>query len=231
MASWREVVDFSQPLTAKGAGSDEEVGYGVARMLPVIVWDREAGKRRVVPMRWGFPHSKDWRKPQPMHARSETIETTKAFAEAFATGQRGIVVVKTFNEGEETTTSTGTPKTIQWTIDPQDGIPRGFAFTWRRFELPDLPQPMLACVMVTVPANKLLRDSILKNDPDPRMPAILEDADWATWLGENDATPEQAKAALHTMEGVNWTIAPEQKKAKAAKKPTPERPGPGPGLF
>jgi putative SOS response-associated peptidase YedK len=183
--------------------------------LPVIIWDHEAGKRRIVPMRWGFPHAKDWRRPQPIHARSETIEITKAFAGAFAEGQRGIVVFKTFNEGEETTTSTGKPKTVQWTIDPQDGIPRGFAFVWRRFELPDLPQPMLACVMVTVPANKLLRDTTLKHDPDPRMPAILEDADWSAWLGEVEASQEQAKATLRTMEGLNWTIAPEPKKAKS----------------
>jgi putative SOS response-associated peptidase YedK len=217
MASWREVVEFSQPLGSVGERPDEEITYGVARPLPVIVWDRDAGRRRVVPMRWGFPHAKDWRRPQPIHARSESIETTKAFAHAFAEGQRGIVVFKTFNEGEEITTSTGKPKTLQWTIDPGDGQPRGFAFVWRRFALPDLPQPMLACCMVTVPANKLLRDSILKHDPDPRMPAILEDADWPTWLGENDATPEQAKAVLRTMEGVNWQIAPEAKKAKTAK--------------
>jgi putative SOS response-associated peptidase YedK len=107
---------------------------------------------------------------------------------------------------------------VQWTIDPRDGQPRGFAFVWRRFEIADLPQPMLACVMVTVPANKLLRDTILKHDPDPRMPAILEAADWATWLGEKDATPEQAKAVLRTMESVNWRIAPEPKKPKAAKR-------------
>jgi putative SOS response-associated peptidase YedK len=237
MASWRAVHDFSQPLTV-GAGersNDEQVTYGVAQPLPVIVWDRQAAKRTIIPMRWGFPHAKDWRRPQPIHARSETIDITKAFAGAFAEGQRGIVVFKTFNEGEETTRSTGKPKTVQWTIDPQDGIPRGFAFVWRRFELPDLPQPMLACVMVTVPANKLLRDTILKHDPDARMPAILEDPDWATWLGENDATLEQAKAVLRTMEDVNWRLAPEPKKAKERNttraRPRPEKPEPEPGLF
>jgi putative SOS response-associated peptidase YedK len=234
MASWREVVDFSQPLTGKqdrGDGGDEEVTYGVARALPVIVWDHEAGKRRIVPMRWGFPHPKDWRRPQPIHARSETIDTTRAFAEAFTTGQRGIVVFKTFNEGEEIAKPSGKTETVQWTIDPRDGQPRGFAFVWRRFEVPDLPQPMLACVMVTVPANKLLRDSILKNDPDPRMSAIMEDSDLATWLGENDATPEQAKAILRTMEGVNWQIVPEPKKAKTGKNPAPDKPRPASGLF
>jgi putative SOS response-associated peptidase YedK len=221
MASWREVVDFSQSLGAAPPQNDMEVTYGVARPLPVIIWDREAGKRRVAPMRWGLPHAKDWRRPQPIHARSETIETTKAFAQAFATGQRGIVVFKTFNEGEEVTKPSGKTETVQWTLDPRDGRPRGFAFVWRRFEIPDQPMPMLACCMVTAPANKLLRDTILKHDPDPRMPAILEEADWATWLGENDATPEQAKAVLRTMEGVDWEIRPEPKKAKTTKTSAP----------
>jgi putative SOS response-associated peptidase YedK len=71
MASWREVVEFSQPLTGKpnGAdGGDEDVTYGVARSLPAIVWAREAQKRLAIPMRWGFPHPKDWRRPQPIQA-------------------------------------------------------------------------------------------------------------------------------------------------------------------
>jgi putative SOS response-associated peptidase YedK len=52
MASWREVVKFSQPLTVKPG--DEVKGYGVMQPLPVIVWDREVQKRVIVPMRWGF---------------------------------------------------------------------------------------------------------------------------------------------------------------------------------
>lgn len=233
MASWRQVHDFSQPLTVSrkdpDGPPDEDVGYGAAKMLPVIVWDGEMKQRRIVSMRWGFPHAKNWRAPQPIHARSETIDTTKAFAQAFADGQRGIVVFKTFNEGEEATTSTGKPKTIQWTIDPQDGIPRGFAFVWRRFEIADLPQPMLACVMATVPASKLVR-TIVPREEDPRMPAILEDADWETWLGQNNAPAERAKAVLKTMEGVNWKIAPE-KKSREPKPEKPKKPDPQPGLL
>ena len=152
--------------------------------MPVIVWDAEAGHRRVVPMRWGFPHPKDWRRPQPIHARSEGIDTTKAFAQAFKDGQRGIVVFQTFNEGEEALTSGGKPKTIQWTIDPGDGRPRGFPFIGRRFEVADLPQPMLACVMVTVPASEMIRRTIMANQDDPRMPAMRYDAEGAKGLGE-----------------------------------------------
>ena len=83
---------------------------------------------------------------------------------------------------------------------------------WRRFEISDLPVPMLACVMVTVPANELIRRTIKSREDDPRMPAILEDDAWSTWLGEGDAAPAAAKALLKTMEGVNWQSAPEPKK-------------------
>ncbi len=80
MASWAEVVAFSQPLaTDRVEGSnDREVTFRVMSNLPVIIWDKKAGKRRVVPMRWGFPDPKNLKIPKPIHARSETIDTTKA---------------------------------------------------------------------------------------------------------------------------------------------------------
>jgi len=149
MASWREVVAFSRPLTVARDDGNEVVSYGVAQPLPVIVWDSETKKRRVIPMRWGFPAKNDWRRPQPIHARSETIDSTKAFAGAFAAGQRGIVIFRTFNEGEQVTYANGNTKTVQWTIDPQDGQPRGFAFVWRRFEIAELPHPARALITAT----------------------------------------------------------------------------------
>ena len=220
-ASWREVVAFSQALTVGGGdeqgggdGGDEEVTYRVNGLLPIIVWDAEAGKRRVVGMRWGFPDPKDWRRPRPIHARSETIESREPFRTPFRAGQRGIVLFRTFNEGEEVVKPSGKTETRQWTIDPKDGRARGFAFVWQRFAIPDLPAPMLACVMATVPANELIRRTVKAREDDPRMPAILADEMWATWLGEDEATPEAAKGLLKTMEGVNWHSAPEPKRPR-----------------
>lgn len=226
LASWREVVDFSQPLTEpRGGGegdlgegsNDEIVSYRVGGPLPVIIWDAETEQRRVMPMRWGFPSPKDWRRPQPIHARSETIDTLKTFRAPFQDGQRGIVVFRTFNEGEEVIKPSGKTETRQWTIDPKDGQPRGFAFLWQRFTIADLPAPMLACVMATVPANELIRRMVKPQEQDPRMPAILEDDAWSTWLGEVNAKPEAVKAVLKTMEGVNWQAAPEPKKPSPRK--------------
>ena len=186
-------------------------------LLPVIVWDAEASQRRVVKMRWGFPDPRDWRRPRPIHARSETVDSKEPFRKPFHGGQRGIVVFRTFNEGEEITKPSGKTETRQWTVDPLDGWPRGFAFVWQRFTISDLPALLLACVVVTVPANDLIRRSIKSLEADPRMPAILEDDAWQAWLGEDHATPASAKAVLKTMEGVNWQAAPEPKNPRPRK--------------
>ena len=222
-ASWSELVEFSQPLTARGGdgdasgggeGEDEIVTYRVNGMVPVIVWHSDTRTRRVVRMRWGFPSLQDWRRPQPIHARAETIDSREPFRSAFHAGQRGIIVFRTFNEGEEVVKPSGKTDIRQWTIDPRDGRPRGFAFVWRRFDIAEFPAPMLACVMATVPANALIRATIKTNEDDPRMPAILEDDAWPTWLGEDGAAPTAAKAVLKTMEGVNWRSALEPKKPR-----------------
>jgi putative SOS response-associated peptidase YedK len=152
--SWSEVLAFSQPLTEQGGdngpgegSNDEIVIYRVGGPLPVIVWDAEARQRRVVPMRWGFPDPRDWRRPRPIHARSETVNAKEPFRKPFHGA--------------------------------------------------DLPVPMLACVMVTVPANELIRRAVKPQEEDPRMPAILEHDAWSTWLGEDNATPAAAKVMLN----------------------------------
>ena len=244
MASWADVVAFSaalddgaeggqnrpkiRPKSAEnggitevsrrarsGAENDREITFRVMSNLPVIIWDREVGRRRVVPMRWGFPHPRDWRRPQPIHVRAETIDATKAFAQAFQDGQRGIVLVKTFNEAPDVD-----GPALQHTITPSAEPAIGIAFLWRRFDLADLPLPLLACVMVTVPANALIAAL-----PTDRMPAVLAAEDWATWLGETEASPDQAKACLKTVEGIDWRMSPEQRDRKPRQKPTRRDPG------
>jgi putative SOS response-associated peptidase YedK len=79
--------------------------------------------RRVVKMRWGFPDPRDWRRPRPIHARSEAIDGKEPFRTPFHAGQRGIVIFRTFNEGEEVVKPSGKTETRQWTVDPKDGHP------------------------------------------------------------------------------------------------------------
>jgi putative SOS response-associated peptidase YedK len=220
MASWAEVVAFSQALTSTDAPSgdyDREITFRVMSDLPVIIWDKKAGKRRVVAMRWGFPDPQNWRVPKPIHARAETIDTTRAFASAFLEGQRGIVIVKTFNEAPDVP-----GPTVQHVITPGDRGAVGIAFVWHQFDPADLMASLLACVMVTVPANALIATL-----PTDRMPAVLAEKDWATWLGET-GTAHDAKGCLKTIEGVKWTMTKEERAASSTVKrgkPTVSDPG------
>lgn len=197
LACWREVTALSQPAS----GSDALVTFRIGGPLPVIIWDSEMKIRRVVHMRWGTPDPHDWRRPKLIHGRAETIEAKEPFRTPFHAGQRVIVVCRTFNEGDNVMSS---GKTETRTTNPPEALPRGFAFVWRQFDVAGQPIPLQACVMVTVPANELIRRTVKARDKDPRMPAILEDDAWSTWLGEDGVPPTAAKAVLKTMNGVKW---------------------------
>jgi putative SOS response-associated peptidase YedK len=214
-ASWAETTRIIESLTGVALGgpadshNDHEVTYRVMNQLPVIVWDRALGLRRIERMRWGFPHRDDPRRPDPIHARAETIDSKPTFRDAFHDGQRGIVLVKSFNEAPD--------KGPQHVIMPGDAPALGLAMLWRRFG------DLAMCVMVTVPANELIATL-----PTDRMPAVLSPADWAVWLGEEEASSERIKSCLKTVEGRRWTMTPEQRAAKPRRRPTVSDPG---GLF
>lgn len=225
MASWGEVVDFSDAFTSTNGGesNDQSVAFRVMSNLNIIIWDAELKKRRVIPMRWGYPRRGNWKSPDPIHVRSETIDSKPTFAGAFKNAQRGILVVKTFNEGKQTS-----PKvTEQYTITLGDQPAGAIAILYDRFDIAELPASLLACVMVTVPANALIRTLSTEFAESDRMPAFLAKDDWETWLGENDATPEAAKACLRTVEGIDWKMTKEERAASKVKrsKPTVSDPG------
>ncbi|HEY4275196.1 MAG TPA: SOS response-associated peptidase family protein [Rhizomicrobium sp.] len=222
-ASWAETTRIIENETGTvlddsdaPIGNDREVVHRVMSMIPVHVWDRETQQRRIVPMRWGFPHRSDWRRPDVIHARSETIDEKKTFRDAFLDGQRGVIFVKTFNEAPDIP-----GPTIQHTIMP-DANMTGIAMLWRRFDV-GAAIPLLACVMVTAPANTLIAGL-----PTDRMPAILDPADWKAWTGEEPASVDALKAMLKTVEGVNWRMSREDRDTKPRRRPTVSDPG---GLF
>jgi len=151
-------------------------------------------------MRWGFAGKGDKNpsRPKHMHVRSETIDKLPTFANAFTHGG-GILVVQTFNEGEELPNG----KTKQWVITPNDGKPIAIAVICEKWTNGD--ETLDTFIQVTTPANKLI------SRITDRMPAILRDGDWATWLGETDASFTDVKAVLRTFEdGGGWAMTEQQ---------------------
>jgi putative SOS response-associated peptidase YedK len=161
-------------------GTDEAVTP--MRFASVIALDRN-GARRAVRMRWGLVpgFARDPAETKPhIHARAETLDTKPTFRDSFLT-RRGLVLVTSFNEGEEVTPT----RTQQYVITPEETV--AIAVIWDRW---NGEPPLLSFAMVTVEANPLIATIT------DRMPALIEPHDWAKWLGEASATVEELKVML-----------------------------------
>lgn len=198
MSTWREVHAFSQPLLMPAAADTPPEALLVAtpmRFANVMRLDAN-GRREMVAMRWGFAGKDDAAptRPKHMHARCETIDRKPTFAPAFASA-RGILMVHTFNEGEELPSG----KTKQWVITPRDGLPIAIAVICEVWT--NGTERLETFVQVTTPANTLI------GRITDRMPAILPRAAWPAWLGESAAAPAELKALLATFDDAgNWTM-------------------------
>jgi putative SOS response-associated peptidase YedK len=195
MMSWGEYVTLADLIGASDGPSETVTPMRFATVIRL----GSAGAREAVRMRWGLvpPGVKDPNVSPFIHARAESIDERPTFAAAFR-HRRGLIVVKTFNEGKEITPS----KTEQHVIAPEDGTLLVIAVIWERWG--ELHGAALeAFAMVTVPANRLI------GAITDRMPAIVPAEHWAKWLGEEPASVEDLKAMLVPFEG-NWTMRPEK---------------------
>ena len=218
LSSWQEVHAFSQPLVVKQAG--DELVVSTPMRFANIMRLNAAGARELVPMRWGFAGKDDHNpaRPKHMHARAETVDRLPTFAQAFASS-RGILMVHTFNEGEELPNG----KTKQWVVTPQDGQPIAIAVIYEEWH--NGTETLETFVQVTTPANTLI------SRITDRMPAILPCEAWAAWLGETDAPLKEVKALLQTFDdGGNWVMT-EQASKRPPRPPKPPRTNPQPDLF
>jgi putative SOS response-associated peptidase YedK len=176
------------------------------REASVLVW--ENGLYAMKRMRWGFARrgaAAPGSRPDHIHARAETIDVLPTFSEAFAQ-RRGLLVVKTFNEGREITPK----KTEQHTITPDDSRPLAIAVLFERWEHEEGGE-LYTFVMVTTPPNRLIATIT------DRMPAVLPPECWVKWLGggPQGATPEELKAMLLPHDDSGWSMAPERKAEKS----------------
>ena len=128
--------------------------------------------RRLVSMRWGFlPH---WYKatdggPLLINARAETLAEKPAFRSACRT-RRCLIPVTGFYEWTKDEEGTRWP----WYIHAQG--PLVLAGLWQSWAGED--SPFETCAIITTGANKAV--SAIHH----RMPVVVDQADWALWLGE-----------------------------------------------
>lgn len=215
LATWSEVHAFSQPLLMPAGPRADEIVVSTPMRHAHIMRLNADGQRVMMSMRWGFAGKgdPDPRRPRHMHARAETLDRLPTFKRAFASG-RGILMVHTFNEGEELPNG----KTKQWVITPNDNQPIAIAVICE--EWVNGSERMDTFVQVTVPANALI------SRITDRMPAILPRQAWPIWLGEIAAPLPEVKSVLRTYEDdSNWTMTEQPTARRPAR---PRRPGGNP---
>lgn len=195
MMRWGELVTLAD-LVAAPDGPSETVTP--VRFATVIRLNGQ-GKRKAVRMRWGLvpPSARDPNRSPFIHARAESLEERPTFRDAFLL-RRGLLVVRTFNEGKEITPN----KTEQHTITPDDGQPVGIAIVWERWGEKH-GGALESFAMVTVKANALI------GTITDRMPAVIPPEHWSAWLGETPASLNELKALLVPFEG-RWTMHAEK---------------------
>ena len=212
MMSWGELVTLAELVGAPAAPAETVTPMRFAAVIRLGA----AGKRETARMRWGLvPRwAKDPATSPFIHARAETLDERRAFRDAFF-HRRGLVVVRTFNEGKEIAPR----KTEQHVVTPRDGKPLAIAVIWERWGEKH-GGALESFAMVTVPANTLI------GTITGRMPAVISPEDWAKWLGEEAAGAGELKAMLRPFEG-DWTM----EAAPKTKRPPPPRPDPKPTLL
>ena len=146
--AWRDLVRLDE-LARAGNGDSVETITPI-RFAQVIALDGN-GVRKSVPMRWGLvpSHAADARDAKPhIHARAETIDSKPTFRESFLQ-RRGLILVSTFNEGEEVGS-----KTVQYVCAPKDGKHIAIAVIWDRWT--DGVANLLSFAMATTPPCEII---------------------------------------------------------------------------
>ena len=211
MKDWEAMVELAELVLRTSHGLSETITP--MRVASVIRVNAD-GKREVARMRWGFVPANAADQnigAQFIHARAETIEEKPTYRDAFF-NRRGLVIVRTFNEGKEITPT----KTEQHVITPRDGKPLAIAVIWERWR----KLPLESFAMVTTAANALI------GTITDRMPAVIAPEHWGRWLGEEPASVDELKAILKPYEG-DWDM----EAAARAKSPAPKKPSAQQELF
>lgn len=150
------------------------------RSAPVVRLHPTEGVRHLDLLRWGLvPHwAKDPKalKQQPINARSETAATAPMFRDALVR-RRCIVPIDVFYEWR-----VADGAKIPTAVARADGAPMAAAGLWEGWRGADGEVLRSYAILTTVACEGLAH-------LHERMPVILEEADWAVWLGEQEGEP------------------------------------------
>jgi putative SOS response-associated peptidase YedK len=166
--------------------------YNVAptQSVPIVRVARD-GAREGVMVRWGLiPYFTRGEPPRfsTINARIETLETAPSYREPWQRGQRCLQIASGFYEWHLDAQGRKAPYFVH--LADQDVF--AFAGLWERSRKVD-GSVIESCVLITMPANAVLREVHNTGANPYRMPAILREEDHEAWL---HGTRDQARSVL-----------------------------------
>ena len=159
--------------------------WNVCPTDPMLVAVNENEKRVPLQMRWGLV---PWWAPdikigfKSINARAESVDTTRAFRDAWKRGRRCLVITDGFYEWKK-------PDKQPYAVGMADDDLMVMAGLWDEWELPK-GEHVKSCTIITCPPNAVA------GELHDRMPVILSSDSWGRWLGEEPAAPDDLKALL-----------------------------------
>lgn len=191
-----------------GLGTQLPLAYNVApgQLVMAVRFNAKTGERTLDDLQWGLiPHfAKDAKIAWKMiNARAETIDTAASYRNAFIK-RRCLIVADGFFEWKALSSKKKQP----YAIALQDRKPFALAGIWEAWKNPETGEWLRTCSIVTTEAN----DTV--SQIHDRMPVILHEEDYPSWLGEIPADSSELKQLLRPYDGplVMWPVSPRMNK-------------------
>lgn len=178
----RSPEDLARIFRARPVGELEGPQFNVAPTDPVAAVVQRHGDRTVDRFRWGlvpFFATDQKGAARLINARSETVETSPAFRDAFRR-HRCIVPADAFYEWRRhRDPATGRVRRSEpFAIRRRDAAPLALAGLWAAWRDPRTAERLYTCTILTTQPNDVVAAV------HDRMPVILDPDDWDGWLDE-----------------------------------------------
>jgi putative SOS response-associated peptidase YedK len=164
--------------------------YNIAPTQPIAAVLND-GTRVARPLHWGLvPH---WAKDvaigsKMINARLETLAEKPSFAKPLRR-RRCLIPADGFYEWRRDGEGPRAPKTPMFIHPAEDARPFAFAGLWERWQSPDGTE-LHSCTVITRAPNALMASI------HDRMPAILDERHYESWLDPDERTPESLMPLL-----------------------------------
>jgi putative SOS response-associated peptidase YedK len=195
----RPASELAEIFSAEPLADELGARFNVAPTDEALVVVQRDERRAITAYRWGLiPHWADSPKvgSRMFNARAETLESAPAFRDSFKR-KRCLVPVECFyewrREGEVRQ---------PYTIGRADGRPLVLAGLWDGWRDPAADAVRRTFTIVTTSPNEVMSE--IHN----RMPVVLDDTEWATWLDPRLPDPGELLAFLGPREGPELRITP-----------------------